>query len=341
MCRVRPKISDDTRAFGSLRTTVGTPMSSTENDDPRLLRRRSAPSPPGARLAMASPPGYADDGFQFGEAARWLAFVAPYAAFASYVHAALSIKHGVLGFLEAFAVSLDAPVLRARARAPCSSRSRPSSRGTTRSPPPRVRGHERGGRRRGPQPRVGSRQEANVARSRRSSPRSSTRRPSGSLPGDDDDDDDASSAGDDDSSPSRPALRMHRSPRLAPLCDVGPSAERDGAKALPKPRPIVASCGFAARLWVLAPSSGGWARSGAFLRATTTERGGKMTASFSPGSRTGTGACAARRPAVAAAASESGSEAKKIRSGRGGAASAREAGRGRAAEGVEVGNVWW
>ena len=55
---------------------------------------------------MASPPGYADDGFQFGEAARWLAFVAPYAAFASYVHAALSIKHGVLGFLEAFAVSL-------------------------------------------------------------------------------------------------------------------------------------------------------------------------------------------------------------------------------------------
>ena len=84
-------------------------MSSRENDDPRLLRRRFRPaSPPGARarLAMASPPGYADDGFQFGEAARWLAFVAPYAAFASYVHAALSIKHGVLGFLEAFAVSL-------------------------------------------------------------------------------------------------------------------------------------------------------------------------------------------------------------------------------------------
>ena len=302
---------------------------------------------------MASPPGYADDGFQFGEAARWLAFVAPYAAFASYVHAALSIKHGVLGFLEAFAVSLwTLPFWRAAHARPVFLPLTPLlARHHAKLRLPAFEDTSAEGVAADPNLAWVRVVEANVATFQAELAAfvdsQTVRIPS---PRDDDDDDDASSAqGDDDSSPSRPALRMRRSGLDSlPLCDVGlVRANAMARRHFPETAAIVASVGgFAARLWVLAPSSSGgvgeeWRLPPRDDDGTRRENDGE----FLPGVSDGywrVHATLAADESAAAKASESESEAKKMSN------PAAEALRRRARlrvgdappRGVEVGNVW-
>ena len=300
---------------------------------------------------MASPPGYADDGFQFGEAARWLAFVAPYAAFASYVHAALSIKHGVLGFLEAFAVSLwTLPFWRAAHARPVFLPLTPLlARHHAKLRLPAFEDTSAEGVAADPNLAWVRVVEANVATFQAElaafvdsqTVRIPSRR-------DDDDDDDASSArGDDDSSPSRPALRMHRSGLDSlPLCDVGlVRANAMARRHFPETAAIVASVGgFAARLWVLAPSSGGvgeeWRLPPRDDDGTRRENDGEFLPGVSDGYWRVHATLAADESAAAGVESES--EAKKMPN------PAAEALRRRARlrvgdappRGVEVGNVW-
>ena len=166
-------------------------------------------------------------------------------------------------------------------------------------------------------------------------------------PRDDDDDDSSSARGDDDSSPSRPALRMRRSGLDSlPLCDVGlVRANAMARRHFPETAAIVASVGgFAARLWVLAPSSSGgvgeeWRLPPRDDDGTRRENDGE----FLPGVSDGywrVHATLAADESAAAKASES--EAKKNSN------PAAEALRRRARlrvgdappRGVEVGNVW-
>ena len=299
---------------------------------------------------MASPPGYADDGFQFGEAARWLAFVAPYAAFASYVHAALSIKHGVLGFLEAFAVSLwTLPFWRAAHARPVFLPLTPLlARHHAKLRLPAFEDTSAEGVAADPNLAWVRVVEANVATFQAELAAfvdSQTVR----IPSSSSSSSSSSAQGDDDSSPSRPALRMRRSGLDSlPLCDVGlVRANAMARRHFPETAAIVASVGgFAARLWVLAPSSSGgvgeeWRLPPRDDDGTRRENDGE----FLPGVSDGywrVHATLAADESAAAKASESESEAKKMSN------PAAEALRRRARlrvgdappRGVEVGNVW-